>query len=59
MDFDGESEGSTFDLEDGVTWGGQSTVPVPRRHFKRNLLFADGHVDIVVPGFEGSAPAED
>ena len=45
-DFDGESEGSTYLLED------QTEVAVPRRHFKRNLLFADGHVANTLPGFE-------
>ncbi|MEO1237073.1 MAG: type II secretion system protein [Planctomycetota bacterium] len=47
-DFDGEDGpegGSTFFLEDG------SDLFVPKRHFKRNLLFADGHVDINLPGF--------
>ncbi|MEM1027127.1 MAG: prepilin-type N-terminal cleavage/methylation domain-containing protein [Planctomycetota bacterium] len=46
-DFDGEESdegGSTFFLEDG------SDLFVPKRHFKRNLLFADGHVDINLPG---------
>ena len=42
-DFDGAPGGSDFVLEDGTT------IRVPKRHFKRNLLFADGHVDIVVP----------
>ena len=41
-DFDGEEGGTDFALQDG----GQ--VNVPKRHFKRNILFADGHVDIVV-----------
>ncbi|MEM1107467.1 MAG: hypothetical protein AAGH99_02125 [Planctomycetota bacterium] len=46
-DFDGEDNaegGSNFFLEDG------SSLFVPKRHFKRNLLFADGHVDINLPG---------
>ncbi len=43
-DYDGEEGGSDFGLEDG------SVLTVPKRHFKRNLLFADGHVDIVIPG---------
>ena len=43
-DFDGEEGGSEFGLEDG------SLLTVPKRHFKRNLLFADGHVDIALPG---------
>ncbi|MEM9914146.1 MAG: prepilin-type N-terminal cleavage/methylation domain-containing protein [Planctomycetota bacterium] len=46
-DFDGEESdegGSVFFLEDG------SDLFVPKRHFKRNLLFADGHVDINLPG---------
>ncbi|MEM9418014.1 MAG: prepilin-type N-terminal cleavage/methylation domain-containing protein [Planctomycetota bacterium] len=46
-DFDGEDGpegGSVFFLEDG------SDLFVPKRHFKRNLLFADGHVDINLPG---------
>ncbi|MBB6428325.1 type II secretion system protein [Algisphaera agarilytica] len=46
-DFDGEDSdegGSMFFLEDG------SDLFVPKRHFKRNLLFADGHVDINLPG---------
>lgn len=43
-DFDGEEGGSEFGLEDG------SLINVPKRHFKRNLLFADGHVDIALPG---------
>ncbi|MEO0515448.1 MAG: type II secretion system protein [Planctomycetota bacterium] len=46
-DYDGEDGpegGSTFFLEDG------SDLFVPKRHFKRNLLFADGHVDINLPG---------
>lgn len=46
-DFDGEDGpegGSIFFLEDG------SDLFVPKRHFKRNLLFADGHVDINLPG---------
>lgn len=42
-DFDGEDGGSAID----VTTGG--TVTIPKRHFRRNLLFADGHVDITVP----------
>lgn len=42
-DFDGEEGGTDFALTDG------STVFVPKRHFKRNILFGDGHVDIVVP----------
>ena len=41
-DFDGEEGGTDFALEDG------GEVNVPKRHFKRNILFADGHVDIVV-----------
>ena len=53
-DFDGETENdSVFDLEDGVTWNGQRTVTIPRRHFKRNLLFADGHVANALPGSDG------
>lgn len=43
MDFDGEEGGSEFTLlpePDGP--GG--TLTVPKRHFKRNILFADGHV---------------
>lgn len=43
-DFDGEEGGSEFGLNDG------SLLTVPKRHFKRNLLFADGHVDIALPG---------
>ena len=43
-DYDGEEGGSEFGLEDG------STILVPKRHFKRNLLFADGHVGIELPG---------
>ena len=43
-DFDGEEGGSESGLEDG------SLLTVPKRHFKRNLLFADGHVDIALPG---------
>ena len=41
-DFDGEEGGTDFALEAG------GTLNVPKRHFKRNILFADGHVDIVV-----------
>lgn len=41
---DGDEGGSLFFLEDG------SDLFVPKRHFKRNLLFADGHVDINLPG---------
>ncbi|MEM8738311.1 MAG: prepilin-type N-terminal cleavage/methylation domain-containing protein [Planctomycetota bacterium] len=41
-DFDGEAGGTDFELQAG------GTVTVPKRHFKRNILFADGHVDIVV-----------
>ena len=45
MDFDGEEGGSDFLRLDGTT------VPVPKRHFKRNILFADGHV-----GFDLGTP---
>ncbi len=41
-DFDGEEGGTDFALEAG------GTLNVAKRHFKRNILFADGHVDIVV-----------
>ncbi|MBB6428323.1 prepilin-type processing-associated H-X9-DG protein [Algisphaera agarilytica] len=41
-DFDGEEGGTEFNLIGG------DTVLVPKRHFKRNILFGDGHVDIVV-----------
>ncbi|MEM9881498.1 MAG: type II secretion system protein [Planctomycetota bacterium] len=41
-DFDGEEGGTEFSLIGG------DTVLVPKRHFKRNILFGDGHVDIVV-----------
>ena len=43
MDFDGEEGGSEFTMlptPDGP--GG--AMSVPKRHFKRNILFADGHV---------------
>jgi prepilin-type N-terminal cleavage/methylation domain-containing protein/prepilin-type processing-associated H-X9-DG protein len=43
-DFDGEPGGSEYDLEDG------SVVAVPKRHFKRNILFADWHVGYALPG---------
>jgi len=43
-DFDGEPGGSNYDLEDGTS------VPVPKRHFKRNILFADWHVGYALPG---------
>ena len=49
-DYDGEEEGSTFVLQDGTE------VAVPKRHFKRNLLFADGHVDITLPGTNVTTP---
>ena len=42
-DFDGEEGGSAIDL----TTGGKVTIP--KRHFRRNLLFADGHVGITIP----------
>ena len=42
-DFDGEEGGSTFTLEGG------GTVEVPKRHFARNLLFADWHVGNTIP----------
>ncbi|MEM1107465.1 MAG: prepilin-type N-terminal cleavage/methylation domain-containing protein [Planctomycetota bacterium] len=41
-DFDGEEGGTEFSLVGG------GTLLVPKRHFKRNILFGDGHVDIVV-----------
>ncbi|MEO0514996.1 MAG: prepilin-type N-terminal cleavage/methylation domain-containing protein [Planctomycetota bacterium] len=41
-DFDGEEGGTAFNLVGG------GTLLVPKRHFKRNILFGDGHVDIVV-----------
>lgn len=41
-DFDGEEDGAAFNLVGG------GTLLVPKRHFKRNILFGDGHVDIVV-----------
>jgi len=41
-DFDGEEDGTAFSLVGG------ETLLVPKRHFKRNILFGDGHVDIVV-----------
>jgi prepilin-type processing-associated H-X9-DG protein len=41
-DFDGEEGGTDFALEAG------GDVRVPKRHFKRNILFADGRVDITV-----------
>lgn len=41
-DFDGEEGGTEFNLVGG------GTQLVPKRHFKRNILFGDGHVDIVV-----------
>ncbi len=42
-DFDGAEGGSDFDLQDG------GTVRVPKRHFARNLLFADWHVGNTIP----------
>ena len=42
-DYDGEEGGSEFTLMD------DSTLNVPKRHFKRNLLFADGHVANSLP----------
>jgi prepilin-type N-terminal cleavage/methylation domain-containing protein/prepilin-type processing-associated H-X9-DG protein len=44
-DFDGEDDQTTFVLDDG------SELLVPKRHFLRNLLFADGHVANNLPGF--------
>ncbi|BAM03500.1 type II secretion system protein [Phycisphaera mikurensis] len=43
MDFDGEEGGSDFVLLPAPDGPGGSMV-VPKRHFKRNILFADGHV---------------
>ncbi len=44
LDFDGEPGGSEYLLEDGTTFS------VPKRHLKRNILFADGHVGFELPG---------
>ena len=43
MDFDGEEGGSDFVLLPAPDGPG-GTLSVPKRHFKRNILFADGHV---------------
>ncbi len=43
MDFDGEEGGSDFTLLPAPDGPG-GTLNVPKRHFKRNILFADGHV---------------
>ena len=43
IDLDGEEGGSEFVLLPSPDGPG-GTVTVPKRHFKRNILFADGHV---------------
>ena len=43
MDFDGEEGGSDFTLLPAPDGPG-GTLNVAKRHFKRNILFADGHV---------------
>lgn len=44
LDFDGEPGGSNYLLEDGTEFF------VPKRHLRRNILFADGHVGFELPG---------
>ena len=46
LDFDGEPGGSEYLFDDGTTFF------VSKRHVKRNILFADGHVGYGLPGTE-------
>ena len=49
-DFDGEEGGSAFSTLAGSPPGTPAQVEVPKRHVRRNILFADGHVGFTPGG---------